>query len=395
MSRSEKIFSPKSYTGGNTAELIRGGKDFFRKLIEVIDAAQSTIHFQNYILDDDETGRSVCDALKRAAQRGVKVFLMLDAWGSRSLSEEFISSLVESGIVFRWFGKMITKRGFHIGRRMHHKIVVCDSQFSLVGGMNIANRYHGNDGNPPWLDFAVYSEGNISVLLEHVCQKFWKRNPLKKRLHFAKKKIDAQQEREKDSVLMRVRENDWVMRRFQVMASYRKAVIASKESLTIFGAYFLPGFRFLYRLRKAAARGVKIRIVVPAKSDSEIGNTARHYIYSFLLRNNIELYEYTRTMLHAKVCVADGVWSAIGSYDLNNLSAYSNVEANVEIFDRGFAVNLKNEMDVVIKNDCEQITLESYGKKLTLINRFRYWMAYHTIRLLFRISILLASKTEE
>ncbi|MBK5286660.1 MAG: cardiolipin synthase, partial [Bacteroidia bacterium] len=98
MSNARKIFSPKSYVVGNTAELIRGGKYFFLKLILVIDSAQSTIHFQNYILDDDETGRSVCDALKRAAKRGVNVFLMLDAWGSRALDENFISSLQDSGI---------------------------------------------------------------------------------------------------------------------------------------------------------------------------------------------------------------------------------------------------------------------------------------------------------
>jgi cardiolipin synthase A/B len=394
LSKSGKIFNPKSYTGGNTAELYRGGKDLFLKLTAMIDAAKETIHFQSYILDDDETGRTVCDALKRAAQRGVKVFMILDAWGSRTLSDEFINSLAESGITFRWFGKLITKRGFHIGRRMHHKIVVCDSYASLIGGLNFANRYHGNDGKPPWLDFAVYSEGNISILLEHVCQLFWKRNLLRKPPLFTKKKTDTGPG-EKNSILMRVRENDWLMRRLQVIASYRKAVSASKETLTIFGAYFQPGFRFLYRLRKAAQRGVKIRIVVPAMSDSKLGNTARHYIYSFMLRNNISIYEYKRTMLHAKVCVTDNIWSAIGSYDLNNLSAYSNVEANVEILDRSFSESFRRQLDDIIEKDCEQITLESYEKKLTFRNRVRYWVAYHTVRLMFRISILLASKTEE
>jgi cardiolipin synthase len=394
VSKSGNIFNPKSYTGGSTALLLRGNKDFFDKLVAMIDAAKITVHLQCYILDDDETGRSVAAALRRAAQRGVKVFLMLDAWGSRALTEKFIDLLTASGVEFRWFGKLITKRGFHLGRRMHHKIIVCDSHVSMIGGMNIADRYRGN-GDPPWLDYAVYSEGNITVLLEHICQKFWKRNPLKKRFRFVKKKIDIPLAGEKNTMLMRVRENDWVMRRLQVLASYRKAIIASRESLTIFGAYFQPGFRFLYRMQKAAQRGVKIRIVVPAKSDSKIGNTARQYLYSFLLRNNIELFEYTRTMLHAKVCVADGIWSAIGSYDLNNLSAYSNVEANVEILDKGFATTLQREMDSVISNECEQITPEKYRGKLTLLKKFRLWLAYHTVRLMFRISILLASKTEE
>src|SRR5258706_2431034 len=230
------VFNPNGYLSGNHARLIHSGNDFFETLVRMIDAATSVIHFQNYIFDDDETGRRISNALKHAARRGVKVFLMLDAWGARPLDDDFIQSLKDSGVNFRWFGKLVTSHGFHIGRRMHHKIVVCDSHTSLVGGMNIANRYHGN-GKPPWLDFAVYSEGNISVMLEYVCQKFWKRNPLKKRFYFVKKKINLHDVSAKNSVLMRVRENDWVMRRFQVMASYRKAVIDSKESLTIFGAY--------------------------------------------------------------------------------------------------------------------------------------------------------------
>lgn len=387
------VFNPNGYLSGNRAHLVHGGKDFFDTLIKMIDAATSVIHFQSYILDNDETGRRVCHALKHAAGRGVKVFFMLDAWGSRALEDDFIQSLKNSGINFRWFGKLVTSHGFHIGRRMHHKIVVCDSHKSLVGGLNIANRYHGNDHPPPWLDFAVYAEGNISIALEQICEKFWKRNPLKKRLRFIKKKIHPAEKNL--PVLMRARENDWVMRKLQVAASYKKVVKAANEEVIILGAYFLPGFRFLLRLRRAAQRGVKIKIVVPAKSDSELGEKARHYIYTFLLRNRIDIYEYTRTMLHAKVCVADNKWAAIGSYDLNNLSRYSNIEANVEVLDHHFASNLQHELKRIIAEHCRQVTLDSYEKKLTLLKRFNYWLAYHSMRFLFRISLFLASKVEE
>jgi cardiolipin synthase len=387
------IFNPDGYLSGNHALLVHGGNDFFETLLRMINAATSAIHFQSYILDNDETGRQVSHALKDAAQRGVKVFLMLDAWGSRSLDDDFIQSLKDSGINFRWFGKLVTPHGFHIGRRMHHKIVVCDSHVSLVGGLNIANRYHGNDHRPPWLDFAVYAEGNIAIIFERICQKFWKRNPLKKRFSFIKKKIYAGEKNL--PVYMRARENDWVMRKFQVAASYKKAVMAAHEEIVIFGAYFLPGFRFLLRLRKAAARGVKIKIVVPAKSDSALGLKARQYIYSFLLRNKIDIYEYTRTMLHAKVCAVDNRWAAIGSYDLNALSRYSNIEANVEIFDRHFVSHFQEELNGIISEHCEQITLDSYKKKLTALKRLNYWLAYHSVRLLFRLSLFLASKTEE
>src|SRR5829696_7481522 len=205
------VFNPHGYLSGNHAQLVHSGKDFFETLVRIIDAATSVIHFQSYILDNDETGKPVIEALQNAARRGVKVFLMLDAWGSRTLDDTFIESLKESGINFRWFGKLVTKHGLHIGRRMHHKIVVCDSHVSLVGGLNIANRYHGSDLFLPWLDFAVYAEGNISIALERICQKFWKWNPLKKRFQFSRKKIHAAEKNM--PVLMRVRENDWVMRK--------------------------------------------------------------------------------------------------------------------------------------------------------------------------------------
>jgi cardiolipin synthase len=387
------IFNPNSYLSGNHARLVHSGNEFFETLVQMIDAAASVIHFQNYIMDDDETGKQICDALKRAAQRGVNIFLMLDAWGSRGLDDTFINSLKESGINFRWFGKLVTKHGLHIGRRMHHKIVVCDSHASLVGGLNIANRYHGNDLHPPWLDFGVYAEGNIAIVLERICQNFWKRNPLKKRIIFAKKKIHPAEKNL--PVLMRVRENDWVMRKLQVAASYKKAARLAKEELIIFSAYFLPGFRFLLRLKKAAARGVKVKIVIPATSDTTLGIKASHWIYDYLLRNKIEIYEYTRTMLHAKVCAADNQWATIGSYDLNNLSRYSNIETDVEILDPNFASNFQKELNTVIAQHCEQVIQDSYIKKLTWLGRLSNWLSYQLVRFIFRLSIFLASKAEE
>jgi cardiolipin synthase len=385
------IFNPNSYLGGNHARLVHSGNEFFETLVQMIDAATSVVHFQNYIMDDDETGRMVCDALKRAANRGVKVFLMLDAWGSRGLDDTFIDSLKESGIHFRWFGKLVTKHGLHIGRRMHHKIVVCDSHVSLVGGLNIANRYHGDELHPPWLDFGVRAEGNISIALERICQKFWQRNPLKKRTVFIKHKIYPVKNL---PVLMRVRENDRVMQKFQVAASYKKVVRLAKEELIIFSAYFLPGFRFLMRLKKAATRGVKVKIVIPATSDTTLGIKASHWIYDYLLRNKIEIYEYTRTMLHAKVCVADNQWAAFGSYDLNNLSRYSNIETDVEILDKNFVSGFQAELNTIITRNCEQVIQDSYLKKITWMTRFSNWLSYQFLRFVFRLSLFLASKAE-
>ena len=140
------------YTYPNKVELIRGGKQYFDSLIEMICNAKVSVHFQTYIFQEDETGKMVADALKSTARRGVKVYLIVDGYASQSLNSDFIKELEETGINFKFFEPLFRSTRFYFGRRLHHKMIVTDDNVGLVGGINITNRYNDINGHKAWLD---------------------------------------------------------------------------------------------------------------------------------------------------------------------------------------------------------------------------------------------------
>lgn len=130
------------YTDHNRATLISGGSAYFDKLEALIDQAETSLHLQTYIFDEDESGIRIARALKRAAQRGVKVYMLLDGYASQGLSGKFIRGLKEAGIHFNFFEPLFRSKNFYFGRRLHYKVVVADAKCCLVSGRNIGNRYN-------------------------------------------------------------------------------------------------------------------------------------------------------------------------------------------------------------------------------------------------------------
>ena len=169
--KSHKISN--EYTSINSVKLIRAGKVYFNTLIELIRQATDSIHIQVYTYNDDETGREVADALINAAKRKVSVHLMADGYASRVMPNSLINELRNAGIHFRFFEPVFRSRYFYFGRRMHHKVVVIDAKYALVGGINIANRYNDMPGKTAWLDFALFAEGEIAKELCILCWKTW------------------------------------------------------------------------------------------------------------------------------------------------------------------------------------------------------------------------------
>src|SRR6478736_5794524 len=144
------------YTSANQLKLVRGGVHYFQTLIKLINSARTSVHIQIYIFAEDNTGKEVAEALKNAAKRGVKIFLLVDGYASQSLSSDFIEDLKSNGIQFNQFEPIFRRRDFYFGRRMHHKIVVVDGEQGLVGGINISDRYNDVADEPAWLDWAAH-----------------------------------------------------------------------------------------------------------------------------------------------------------------------------------------------------------------------------------------------
>ncbi|HEY0740135.1 MAG TPA: phospholipase D-like domain-containing protein [Chryseosolibacter sp.] len=366
-------------TRKNKVELIRGGKGYFARLVELINGAERSIHFQTYIYDEDETGTEVTAALIAAAERGVKIFLLLDRYGSQGISKEWVKKVNAAGIFFRFFRPLFKSKRFYLGRRLHHKVVVIDGCRSTVAGLNISNRYNDTAEGPAWLDWALYIEGEASEKLEDICKS-------RLRVRYAKQVPKRIASDFKGATPVRISVNDWVRRKRQIYRSYLEMFRDSEKDIIIMSAYFLPGRRFRKAISAAIKRGVKIKVVLTGNADVFLIKYAERYIYRWLFRNNIEVYEYTKNVLHGKISVADRKFVTVGSFNLNNLSAFASVELNADVLDENFANGVHDRLQEIIDTECVRITEKKFNRQFNLVARTAHHAAYYLFRFLFFIS---------
>ncbi|MEO6720608.1 MAG: phospholipase D-like domain-containing protein [Ferruginibacter sp.] len=381
MSRRSKKKSAFGYTSNNRVRLVRGGAAYFDTLLEIINRAAESIHLQTYIYADDETGRKVGDALIAAAGRGVKVFLIIDGYASRTLSSAFIKSLSDGGVNFRFFEPIFKSRHFYFGRRLHHKVIVVDARMAMVGGVNISNHYNDMPGHPGWLDFALFAEGDIAKELCLLCCKTWKGFQAEKNVTPCNPPELNIPEEEKSVV--RMRRNDWVNSKNQISKTYIEMLTRSQSHIIILCSYFLPGSIIRKSLKRAAKRGVKVNVIVAGKSDLPIAKNAERWMYDWLLRNNIGICEYQSNILHGKIAVCDSQWLTIGSYNINDISAYASVELNLDVNDPDFAKEVESRLKKIMQEDCLPISKELHAKKKKIFVQFFRWCSYHIFRATF------------
>jgi len=385
-----KIPSPRDYKSGHYVELIRSGKQYFATCEKTIDAALHYIHFQTYIVDDDETGRFIVNALIRAAKRGVRVYFLLDAYGGSTFSKELIKMVEEAGILFRKFSPAFISEGFQLSLRLHHKILFADGNVAIIGGMNIADRYHGTPALQEWLDYAILLRGPECAHILFIIKRLWNKTFISRKER-SRETVHRPRVYE-DNVKLKALQNNWLRNKIEILKSYRYAMKNANDRMIIMSGYFLPGRNERKLLRNASRRGVDIKIVLSAKSDAPVFKRATKFLYSFILRNNIKIYEYLPSNLHAKVATVDGQWSTIGSYNLNHLSDYGSVEMNVAIFDNRFSQQFEKLLLGIINKDCRQVTFIEYSQRENLLDRIARWFSYQMIRFMMRIMFLLTSR---
>jgi cardiolipin synthase A/B len=379
----EKKISAPGYSHRNKVKLIPGGKAYFDLLLQLINVSSESIHLQTYIYNDDETGLLVAAALKAAAKRNVQVYLLTDGYASQIMSQKFINELREAGIHFRFFEPFFKSNNYYFGRRLHHKVFVVDSKYALAGGINIADRYNDMPGEPSWLDFALYTEGEIAKELCVLCWKTWNGFPVKMGITPCEEKKLSFDFANEETSIVRMRRNDWVRRKNEISATYIEMFRHAQSHITILCSYFLPGKIIRRLLSDAAKRGVKIKVITAGPSDIMLAKYAERWMYDWLLRNKIELYEYQPAVLHAKVAVCDGEWFTIGSYNVNNISAYASIELNLDVRNAVFAKELEQTLDKIIDTDCIHITKEKNRQSKNIFKQFIRWCSYQFIRVVF------------
>lgn len=365
------------FTYHNQVMLIRGGLTYFDLLEKLIDQAEKSIYFQIYIFDEDDTGLRIAHALMAAAARKVTVHLLLDGYASKDLSNEFVQKMKDAGIHFKWFTSFIKNKKIYLGRRLHHKVIVIDSKKSLVCGLNISDRYNDTSESIAWLDWAAYTEGEASIELEQICKRRIK-DYSPHALH--KHKVIKTGEKDTDSCAIKIIVNDWVGRKSEITKSYLQMLRSASSSIIIMSPYFLPGQAFRKQLRQATQRGVKVQLILTGVSDISLAKYGERYLYDWLMRYNIQIYEYQKNVLHGKIATCDGHWTTVGSYNVNNLSAYASIELNLEIKNDSFAKQTEDILKGIIEQECVHITKESYKHEINFIKRILQGAAYNVLR---------------
>jgi len=388
--RTYRRLKGNSFSQADEVMLIKSGNDFFDKSLSIIANSKKTIHFQTYIFIDDSTGRLVINALKDAVKRGVEVNLLVDAFGSNSLSNNAIKEIEQSGIQFRKFSPLFRNNRIRFGRRLHHKIILGDEVEALIGGINVEDKYRVDGPETPWLDYAVYIKGPVCTQIKTVCVALWKgkgyRMRTKKLLQtLTPANVNA------ETIPVKLSQNDWLLGKDKISKSLRNAIRHSHVSVTFMASYFLPGHQALRILKRALKRKVKVRIIVPGISDVQLAKRATMYLYAWMFRYGMEIYEWDKTILHGKVNLVDDKWASIGSYNINHLSHYSSVETNIEVFDAAFCQVVKDELEKVI-TQCHHVTYSEYLEKMNLWEKFLCWISFQFTRFLFWFEFKVLSK---
>ncbi|MCC6917363.1 cardiolipin synthase ClsB [Nitrosomonas sp.] len=371
------------FVEGNQITLLHSGVEYFPALESTIDSARQEIHLETYIFQLDETGTRIATALKRAAQRGVAVHLLIDGFGSLGLPGQAIREMLEAGVrvlVYRpEFFSFRFRR--HRLRRMHRKLAVIDAKVAFVGGINIIDDCYEPDALFPRFDYAVQVAGPLLEKIHAAARHLWMLVAwvyFKKRWTRGSPVTAGHQPAGHQRAAFVIRDN--LRNRRSIERCYLKSIAAAHREIILANAYFLPGKRFREALVRAAQRGVSVMLLLQGKSEYRLQHYAMHALYGHLLNAGIHIYEYRRGYLHAKVAVIDGVWSTVGSSNIDPFSLLLAREANVIVSDPIFAAGLRSSLQQAM---AESHPISRYSwKNRSRIRRALNWASYYFLRIL-------------
>jgi cardiolipin synthase len=337
------------FIAGNQIKLLRSGGEYFPALLNAIRLATIEIHLQSYIFQADQTGQAVGQALMDAAQRGVRVNVLLDGFGSQKLSLDFVTSMRAAGVNVLFYRARISPWSLQKNRlrRLHSKMVVIDGAMGFIGGINIIddNNVPNPNNVPPRVDYAVQIEGALLPRLQASVADLWQRvawlNLIK--TPAAKLLATALSSAHPANVLAAFAQRDNVLHRHDIETAYLEAINSAHSEILIANAYFLPGYRFRKALVDAANRGVKVSLLLQGRVEYFL-MMATHAFYSEFLNKGIAIHEYRKSFMHSKVAVIDGTWATVGSSNIDPFSLLLAREANLFISDPGFAGELRTDI---------------------------------------------------
>ena len=373
---------------GNRLTLLKNGEQYFPALVEAFDAARREIFFETYIFADDETGSLVCDALARAAARGLAVHVIVDGFGARDFAPRFRAMLEQSGAGLRIFRPKINPLTLRRNRlrRMHRKLAVIDGEWAFITGINIIDDYPPGARMPPRFDYAVRIEGPLVQDVWFAAAKLWARlDWLQTRRRWRitgvpHAAIIAPRGTQRAALVVR----DNIRHRRDIEEALLELIAGANNEVLIGIAYFLPGRHFRRALIDAARRGVRVVLLVQGLSDHPVMQYASRALFDAFLEAGIEIHEYFRSELHAKVAVFDSVIASVGSSNIDPFSLVLAREANVFVNDAPFALALKASLLEALESS-RKLPPHAW-KRLSWTVRVRIWMAYGLARMMTTLS---------
>jgi cardiolipin synthase len=313
---------------GNRVELFEHGGGFFPAFLEACRNAREYIYLEFYLIRDDSIGRTFAEALLNAVERGVNVFLIYDYIGCFDTPGTYFKALEQRGVKCLAFNPPSFRRGVTwFDKRDHRKMAVIDGKSAFAGGINIGNEYAGfGENQENWRDLGVRIDGPATGDLEKLFRRNWEGEggAIPAAWLGAYPLIEDGGDAE-----VLIIDGGPLHNRSRIRGSFRMAIAGASDTIKIVNPYFVPGPRVVRSLLRAAARGVRVQLILPAKNDVRLVRLVSRSYYSQLLKGGIEIYEMEGTVLHAKVMLIDENWAIIGSANLDQRSFHRNFEMNV------------------------------------------------------------------
>lgn len=346
------ISDPRPQTvGTDTVTIYTFGEDLYADMLATIDAATSTVRLETFIWKDDEVGQQFKDAVVRASERGVRVHLIIDEFANLVVPRSFFKFPEPIKVRLHPAVASLAIRPRN-GGRDHRKLLIVDGDVAFLGGYNIGSLYADR-----WRDTHARFSGPVVADIDNAFVDQWNTRPLGLRRRVRRMPELGDPDRAANwSASIRILRNSPRMAVYPIRNMYLEAIDRAAHHILLTQAYFVPDDDFIAALFAAVRRGVEVQLIIPAESNHVLADWLSRGFYDELLRDGVRIFLYQGAMVHAKTGTIDGIWSTIGTANLDRLSLLGNYEINAEITDADVAARMEEIFAIDLAN-CVELTL--------------------------------------
>jgi cardiolipin synthase len=353
------MFGPGLVPGNRVQALVNGDR-FFADMLKSIRAAEKSITFESYIWWSGDIGAEFTKALIERAQAGVKVHLLFDALGSGKIDEDAVKAMTAAGVEVARYNPWRWNTLAQINNRTHRKIMVVDGRVGYTGGAGIGDDWRGDARNPKeWRDTHFRIEGPVVNQIQAAFIENWI-EVTGRVLHGAEYFPQLRPAGDQSAQFI-VTSPGGGSESMQLM--YLVSIAAAAKSIKLSAAYFVPDGVEVRALAAAAKRGARVQLIVPGpETDSPLVRRASRSTWGELLRAGVEIHEYQPTFFHCKVMIVDDLWVSVGSTNFDARSFSVNDEANLNVYDAGFAAEQARIFEADLKRS-KRVSLEEWENR--------------------------------